>query len=146
MRAPKGKSFDPVPAGNHVARLYQIIYLGTVPTEWQGQEKMTSKVRLGFELCNEKKVFKEGEEARPYAISREFTFSMGSKGNLRAFVEGMAGVKMMDDEADNFDLDEVLEGATGEEVGKPSLAKQNRPKAARDIETGEEELSEDVAF
>jgi hypothetical protein len=25
--------------GNHVARLYEIIHLGTVPTSWQGQER-----------------------------------------------------------------------------------------------------------
>lgn len=69
---------------------------------------MTNKVRLGFELCNETKVFNEGEEARPYSISREFTFSMGPKATLRPFIEGMYGVKMHDDEAYNFDLDSAL--------------------------------------
>lgn len=108
MKASKPKSFDPVPAGSHVARLYQIIYIGTIPTTWKGQEKLSNKVRLGFELCNERKVFKEGEPERPYSISREFTFSMGAKGNLRPFVEGMRGVKMHDDEAYNLDFDEIL--------------------------------------
>ena len=96
--AKKGKGFDPVPAGNHVARLYEIIHLGTIPTTWQGQEKMTDKIRLTFELCNEKKEFKEGEGEKPFSISREFTYSFGSKGNLRPFIDGFTGTKMFDDE------------------------------------------------
>jgi hypothetical protein len=83
--AKKGKSFDPVPTGNHVARLYEIIHVGTIPTTWQGQEKMTDKIRLGFELCNEKKEFKEGEGEKPFSISREFTYSFGAKGTLRRY-------------------------------------------------------------
>jgi hypothetical protein len=45
LTAPKkSKNFDPVPAGNHVARLYEIIHIGTIPTTWQGQEKMTDRL------------------------------------------------------------------------------------------------------
>ena len=83
--AKQNKSFDPVPADNHVARFYEIIHIGTIPTMWQGQEKMTDKIRLTFELCNEKKEFREGDGEKPFSISREFTYSFGSKGNLRPF-------------------------------------------------------------
>jgi hypothetical protein len=38
-----------------------IIHIGTIPTEWKGEQKMTDKIRLGFELCNETKEFREGE-------------------------------------------------------------------------------------
>lgn len=99
---------EPAPAGTHVARLYQIIHIGTVPTSYKGQDKMTDKIRLTFELSNEKKVFKEGEEARPLAISREFTYSWGSKGHLRPFVEGLGGVKLSDEDAYNFDMEALL--------------------------------------
>jgi hypothetical protein len=108
LQAPKTKSFDPVPKGNHVARLYQIIHIGTVPTTWQGETKMTDKVRLTFELSNERKVFKKGDEAKPYSVSREFTFSMGKKASLRSFVEGFGGTALHDDEAYNFDLEKLL--------------------------------------
>ena len=94
----KNQSFEPVPAGNHVARLFEIIHIGTIPTEWQGQEKMTDKIRLSFELCNERKEFKEGEGEKPFSISREFTYSFGAKGNLRPFIDGMTGTKMNDGE------------------------------------------------
>lgn len=106
--AKRSKSFDPVPAGNHVARLYDILHLGTIPTNWQGTEKMTDKIRLTFELSNERKEFKEGEGEKPFSISREFTYSWGTKGHLRPFVEGMGGIKLMDEEAYNFDLEVLL--------------------------------------
>ena len=95
-------------AGNHVARLYAIIHIGTIPTEWKGETKMTDKIRLTFELCNEKKEFKEGEGEKPFSISREFTYSFGAKGNLRPFVEGFIGTKLHDDEAYNFNLEDLL--------------------------------------
>lgn len=101
-------SIDPTPKGNHTARLYQIIHLGHVSYEWQGQTKTQDKVRLNFELCNEKKVFNEGEEPRPYSISREFGFNMSPKGKLRPFIEGMLGVALHDDEAYSFDLEGLL--------------------------------------
>jgi hypothetical protein len=94
----KNRSFDPVPAGNHVARLYDIIHIGTIPTEYMGEQKMTDKIRLTFELCNEKKEFKEGEGEKPFSISREFTYSFGAKSALRPFIDGMTGTKMNDNE------------------------------------------------
>jgi hypothetical protein len=109
LKAPKKESsFEPVPKGNHVARLYQIIHIGTIPTVWQGETKMVDKVRLTFELCEEKKVFKEGDEPKPYSISRMFTLSMGQKSHLRPFVEGFIGTALSDDEAYAFDIEELL--------------------------------------
>jgi hypothetical protein len=102
----KNQSFDPVPQGNHVARLYEIIHIGTIPTEWKGEQKMTDKIRLGFELCNETKEFKEGEGEKPFSIAREFTYSFGAKGNLRPFIDGMTGTKMVDGE--HPDLEALL--------------------------------------
>src|SRR3954447_9416571 len=86
--APKQKAHDPVPAGNHVARLYQIIHVGTVPSTYKGEARMSDQIRLTFELCNEKKEFKEGEGEKPLSISTRFeTYSMGKKSNLRKLVE-----------------------------------------------------------
>jgi hypothetical protein len=106
--APEKKQFDPVPAGTHVARFIEIINIGSVETEWEGQKRLSHKIRLGFELCNERKVFKEGEQEKPYTISREFTYSMGEKSNLRPVVEGMIGATLTDEEARTFDLEKLL--------------------------------------
>jgi hypothetical protein len=103
LTAPKKVQYDIIPNGTHVARLYEIIHIGTIPTNWQGQDKMTDKIRLTFELCNEKKEFKQGEGEKPFSISREFTYSYGSKGHLRPFVEGMTGTKIHDDESPDLE-------------------------------------------
>lgn len=106
---PAKASVEPVPAGAHVARLYQILHVGTVPTTYQGQPRQTDQVRLTFELCNEKKEFRAGEGEKPLSISTRFeTYSMGKKANLRRLVEGMLGVALHDEEARGFDLDELL--------------------------------------
>src|ERR1043166_2484583 len=108
LTAPKAKTSTDVPKGNHVARLYQIIHIGTIHYEYKGETKSSDKVRLTFELCNERKVFNEGEEARPFSVSREFGFTMGRKSNLRPFVEGILGASLHDEEAYNFDLEQLL--------------------------------------
>ncbi len=106
LTPPKKTQFEVVPAGNHVARLYEIIHIGTIPTTFKGEEKMTDKIRLTFELCNERKEFKEGEGEKPFSISREFTYSFGAKGHLRPFIEGLTGEKILDDE--HPDLEALL--------------------------------------
>jgi hypothetical protein len=111
LTAPRSnnKDYDPVPSGVHVARLFRIVHVGTVPDSYQGEPRQTDQVLLTFELCAERRVFKEGEEAKPMSISTRFlTFSMGKKANLRKLVEGMAGISMTDDEAYSFDHETLL--------------------------------------
>lgn len=104
---PKKTAFELIPSGSHVARLYQIIHVGTLPKSWKGEERMVDQVRLTFELCNEKKEF-DGVE-KPLSISTRFeTYSMGKKANLRRLIEGMYGKTLHDDEAFNFDFDTLL--------------------------------------
>lgn len=103
MKAPSKPRALP-PQGTHVARLINIIYLGTV----KGQFGENYKVRLTWELPTETHVFKEGEAPRPFVISREVSLSMGSKSSLRPIVEGIIGVSLKDEEAYAFDIDDIL--------------------------------------
>lgn len=93
--------------GNYVATVYRIIYMGTVEGEYRGTPNSSFKVNISWELPNEMKVWKEGDEPKPAVISKTYTLSMGSKSNLRPIVEGIMG-GMSDAEAYNFDLDEIL--------------------------------------
>lgn len=105
LKAPaSNKEFEIVPAGNHVARLYRIIHIGTIKGDYMGQEKDVDTIMLGFELPDEKRVFKEGEPEKPFAVSGEYTLSMGPKANLRKLVDGMIGRSLTDEEADDFDI------------------------------------------
>lgn len=110
MKAPKSKGgdFKTVPAGNHVARLYRLLHIGTVPEVYMGEDKMTDKIMLGFELPNEKAVFTAEKGEEPFVISREFTLSMSEKANLRKIVEGMLGTTFNDDEAYEFDVESLI--------------------------------------
>lgn len=108
-KAPKQESnYEIVPAGNHVARVYRFLHIGTAPEEYMGESKEMNKIMLGFELLNEKKVFKEEKGPEPLAISREFTLSMGKKSNLRKFIEDMLGIAFMDTEAYSFDVESLI--------------------------------------
>ncbi len=107
--APKQSSnYEQIKAGTHIARLYQILHIGTQDVEWQGQIKQQYKIRLSFEFPNQTKVFKEGEPAKPMVLSQEYTLSMGEKANLRKIVEGMIGTSLQEKEAESFDLEDLL--------------------------------------
>lgn len=106
MKAPTPTK-ELIEEGNYIATLYRIIYIGTVETEYMGEKKNLFKVDLTWELNNEMKVWKEGEEPKPVAVSKQYTLSMGAKSNLRPIVEGIVG-GMSDSEAINFDIDDLL--------------------------------------
>lgn len=117
------------PAGTHIARIFKIIHFGTLPYEYQGEQKTAKFIRLYWELPTEidKFTYKkedgtEEEVEKPFAVSREFTLSMGSKSNLRPIVEGVIGTALSDDEAYAFDFENLL--------GKDSLITITHKKSA----------------
>ena len=95
---------DITPAGNHIARCYMILHLGTILDSYKGEEKLLNKVRLTFELSNELKEFREGEGEKPYSISQEYTLSMGEKANLRKLVEGWTGEEIPLEKRKTFEI------------------------------------------
>lgn len=96
------------PEGTHIATCIGLIQIGTVKTEYLGEEKWIEKVRITFELPEELHEFKEGEDKKPLVVSQEYSHSMGSKSNLRPIVEGILGIALHDEEAYNFDLEEII--------------------------------------
>lgn len=118
MQAPKTntKPRELVPEGNHVATLYSIIYLGTLETPYfndDGSKKEQYKVRLTFELPNELREFGEADDKKelPLVISKECTFSMykGSHtAQLRTIAHALIGTALKDEEAERFDIDDLL--------------------------------------
>lgn len=106
MKAPIQQK-ELIEEGNYRATVYRIIYIGTVETEYMGEKKNVFQVDITWELNDEMKVWKEGEEAKPVVTSKTYTLSLGSKSNLRPIVEGIVG-GMSDAEAANFDIDELL--------------------------------------
>lgn len=115
---PSTTSYEPAPAGTHVARVFKFMNLGTRFQEYKGERKAYPDTLINFslELPNEinkftyvdKETNEEVEVEKPFAISREFTLSMGKRSNLRPFVEGIIGVALTDQEAYAFDVESLV--------------------------------------
>ena len=104
----ESKTFEPVPAGNHIARCISMIDIGQVVERFNNEDKIIHKVRIGWELPEEKKVFKEGEPEKPYTVSKEFSLSMHEKANLRKFLESWRGKGFSEEETKQFDITKLL--------------------------------------
>lgn len=111
MRFPAKHSedFAPVPAGAHVAICTGVIDLGLQPGSTQYPDPKP-QVYLRFELPGERiKYTKDGRETEgPMSIGRTFTASMGTKANLRKFVESWRGASFTDAQAADFDFKNLL--------------------------------------
>ena len=97
-----------IPAGNYIARCYQMIEIGTVKETILGKEKILPKVRIGWELPTELKVFKEENGEQPMVISKEYTLSMAEKANLRIALKSWRGKDFTEEEARKFDITKLI--------------------------------------
>ena len=99
------------PEGTHIARVVEIIYLGSAVSPYanpDGTKKTLNEIRVKWELPTETAVFKEGEPAKPFVVNKKMTLSMFKKSTLRPFVEGIIGTTLKDEEADGFDVDNII--------------------------------------
>jgi hypothetical protein len=103
-----GVKRDPIPAGNYAARCYQMIEIGTVEEQTKFGLKKMKKVRIGWELPTELKVFKEENGEQPLVISQEYTLSMNKKANLRKMLASWRGKDFTDEEAKSFDITKLI--------------------------------------
>ena len=97
-----------IPAGNYVARCYKLVEIGTVPTEYLGVEKMSHKVRFGWELPTELKVFNPEKGEQPLVIDKEYTLSLADKANLRKDLKSWRGKDFTPTEAEGLDIEKLL--------------------------------------
>lgn len=104
----KGKDFDPIPEGLHLAICYAIYDLGT--QENIGFSSSSQKILIIWELPDEQIEITKDNETKilPRSISKKFTLSLGKKSNLRPFLESWRGKKFTDEELLGFDVTEVL--------------------------------------
>lgn len=105
-----GKERELVPVGNHVARLYSIVEIGTVEGEYMGSVTHKRKIRLTWELPEEKREF-DGVE-KPLVIGKTFTISLFDGARLRPIVVGMLG-GLTEEQEEEFNIKSLL--------GKPCM-------------------------
>ena len=103
-----GTARELIPANNYLARCYQMIEIGTIKEVIQGTEKILTKVRIGWELPTELKVFNPDKGEQPCVISKEYTLSMNEKANLRKMLAAWRGKDFTEEEAKAFDITKLL--------------------------------------
>lgn len=103
-----GAGYEPVEAGNYVARCVKMIHYGTITEDYQGTPRTANKVQLSWELPTELKVFKEENGEQPYMLSKEFTLSMHEKSSLRKWLEAWRGKNFSNNESEAFDITNLV--------------------------------------
>ena len=92
--------FKPHPEGIHPAVCVDVIDLGLVETDFQGQKKMVNKVKLVFE--SEQKT----EDGKNCTVSKNFTASLHPKAKLAEFLGKWRGRPVVP--AETIDLAKLL--------------------------------------
>lgn len=100
-----------IPSGNYIARCYQMIEIGTISEIIMGKSVVLKKVRIGWELPTETRIFREENGEQPLVISKEYTLSMHEKSNLRKDLKSWRGQDFTDDEAKAFDITKLIGAA-----------------------------------
>lgn len=103
-----GTTRDLIPSGNYIARCYQMIHIGTITDVVVGTPKTINKVRIGWELPTELKVFKEENGPQPLVISQEYNLAMNEKANLRKMLASWRGKDFTEEEAKCFDVTKLI--------------------------------------
>lgn len=97
-----------IPTGNYIARCYKMIHIGTVEEVILGDKKILNKVRIGWELPTELRVFNEEKGEQPLVIDKEFTLSLYEKSALRGVLKSWRGKDFTEEEAKCFDITKLL--------------------------------------
>jgi hypothetical protein len=101
-----GGTFELVPAGNHIARCYSMVEVGTEHDETYNVNRKV--VRISWELPNERKVFNKDKGEQPFSVHKEYTLSMGEKANLRKDLESWRGKGFSEKECEAFDITKLI--------------------------------------
>lgn len=105
MLLPKPENdFTPPPAGNHPARCYRVIDLGTQSTNYMGKPKIQHKIMIGWELfCDEKL-----DDGRNFTVNNRYTFSGYERSTLRQHLEAWRGRAFTDMDWDTFHIESII--------------------------------------
>jgi hypothetical protein len=96
------------PEGNHPAICVQVLDLGTHKGEYNGKPKVNRKVRISWELPEEKAVFHEDRGEEPFMVSRTYNFSVSDKSTFRKDLESWRGRAFTEEELETFDIEKLL--------------------------------------
>ena len=94
------EAFTPCPAGNHAARVCEVVFLGTVHSEFKGVEKDTPQIKLAFEVPSELR-----EDGTPFIVGTfPLTASVNKKASFYKLLLGILGTTP----GKEFESDELI--------------------------------------
>ena len=98
------------PAGNHLARCYRIVDLGTQKKEFKGTIKFLHEITLYWEIhgADDNGKPMKMKDGRPYGIFKNYTLSWASLANLRIDLQAWRGKPFTEEEMRRFDLKTIL--------------------------------------
>jgi hypothetical protein len=120
---PRQQTREIATAGSHLGVCYQLVELGTQPTEFQGQSGKRPQLRFTFELRDQ--LLQDGH---PMAIGRTYTYSSDPRATLRQDIEGWLGRPLTEDDFGELDLAERI-GCTAVLGVKHELGRNGREYA-----------------
>lgn len=101
------ENFEQPPVGNHIARCFSIIDIGTQPISYQQKTQFKRQVLIKWELCHE--LMTKGEfEGKPFIVVGFYTQSLSDKSNLRKILVSWRGVDFTPEELLGFDQKRLL--------------------------------------
>lgn len=109
IKAPKTQSVPQIEEGTYIARCYSMIQIGTSITQFMdenGDPKKINRIRIGFELPTEMRIFKD--ISKPLVISQKYTLSLHKKSKIRPMLEAWRGKKFTDEETSEFDWTKLM--------------------------------------
>lgn len=106
---PKGAARPQAPEGNHLGICVRVYDMGTQNEVIEGKPKQNRKLRLGFELPDEKAVFSEDKGEQPFIVDLTVNIFTSEKSNFMKTMTAWFGKPPGDD----FDLEDLL--------GKPGM-------------------------
>lgn len=105
----KGGDFEQTPAGSYIARCYKMHDVGTQPG-YNVDDSPSRKVYIHWELLEDE----DGEAIRmkdgqPFSVQKQYTLSIHPKSNLRKDIDTWRGIPFKDEEAEAFDITQLLD-------------------------------------
>lgn len=110
MKVKESGQFENSPPGNHIARCYGVIDLGTQSHSFQGESWSQRDVRISFELPNELMtgIYNQESKGKPFSVGCTVKQSLHSKARLRALLKGWRGRDFTPEELKGFDLKSII--------------------------------------
>jgi hypothetical protein len=102
------RDFVLVEPGTYVARCVHMYEIGTIEVDFGKGFQKIHKVRVEWELPEEKTVFSKDKGEEPFIVSKEYNLSMHKKSKLRKDLESWRGQPYEESQLEHVDVTAVL--------------------------------------